>query len=100
MVFGVLRSDKSKGAVMTMHELRITYPNDLLLSLKETPSEFEAQARVLLAVKLYELGKVTTGMAAQLAGMSRVSFIFTLKRFGLSPLGVDPQELNKDFENA
>jgi predicted HTH domain antitoxin len=54
----------------------------------------------LLAVKLYELGKVTTGMAAQLAGMSRVAFIFTLERFGLSPLGVDPQELSKDFENA
>jgi len=85
---------------MVMHELKIIYPDDLLLSLKETPIEFEELARVLLAVKLYELGKVTTGMAARLAGMNRVSFLFTLKRFGLSPLGVDPQELSQDFKNA
>jgi hypothetical protein len=39
-------------------------------------------------------------MAARLAGMSRVAFFFTLERYGLSPLGVNPQELSKDFENA
>ena len=51
---------------MTMQQLTIFYPEDLLLSLKESPMEFESQARLLLAVKLYELGKVTTGMAARL----------------------------------
>jgi predicted HTH domain antitoxin len=83
-----------------MRELKIPYPDELLLSLKETPSEFEAQARLLLAVKLYELGKVTTGMAARLASMSRVAFIFALTRFQLSPIGVNPEELSEDFRNA
>lgn len=83
-----------------MQELTITYPDELLLSLKETPQQFEAEARLLLAVKLYELGRVSTGMAAQIAGMSRVTFIFTLNRFGLSAVGVDPEELAMDFANA
>jgi predicted HTH domain antitoxin len=85
---------------MAEHQLTIPYPDDLLLSLKETREEFEAEARLLLAVKLYELGRVSTGRAAALAGMSRVEFIFALDRFGLSPIGVDPEELEEDLANA
>lgn len=80
--------------------LSIPYPEDLLLSLKETPEEFEAEARLLLAIKLYELGRVSTGMAARLAGISRVAFMSALDRFGLSPIGVAPEELSEDLANA
>lgn len=85
---------------MATLELTIPYPEDLLLSLKESPQEFEAEARLLLAVKLYELGKVSTGRGAELAGMGRVEFLFALNRFGLSPIGVDPDELESDLANA
>ena len=85
---------------MVTRQLTISYPDDLLLSLKESPAEFEAEARLLLAVKLYELGKVSTGIAARLAGLSRVEFIFALGRFGLSPIGVEPDELAQDMANA
>lgn len=80
--------------------LIISYSDDLLLSLKESQEEFENEARLLLAVKLYEMGRVSTGMAARLAGMERVSFIFSLDRFDLSPIGVDPEELDDDLANA
>jgi predicted HTH domain antitoxin len=80
--------------------LTIPYPDDLLLSLKESRENFEAEARLLLAVKLYEMGRISTGMAAKLAGMERVSFMFALERFGLSPIGVDPDELEEDLANA
>ena len=85
---------------MTTAVLTIPYPEDLLLSLKKSPEEFEAEARLLLAVKLYELGQISTGMAAQLDGMGRVAFMFELDHFGLSPIGVDPDELAEDFANA
>jgi predicted HTH domain antitoxin len=83
-----------------MAKLTIPYPDDLLLSLKESPEEFEAEARLLLAVKLYELGRVSTGRAAEMAGLGRVEFLFALGRFGLSPIGVDPEEVAEDFANA
>lgn len=85
---------------MAMNMLSIPYPEELLLSLKENPAQFEAEARLLLAVKLYELGRVSTGMAARLAGMGRVEFMFALGRFGLSPIGVDANELVEDMQNA
>lgn len=67
---------------MTIHQLTIPYGDDLLLSLKTSPERFESEARLLLAVKLYELGRITTGRAARLAGMDRVSFLFELRHFG------------------
>ena len=85
---------------MAEHALTIPYSDDLLLSLKESPEEFEAEARLLLAVKLYELGRVSTGRAAALAGMERVEFLFALRRFNVSPIDVDPEELQRDVENA
>ncbi|MGH9380166.1 MAG: UPF0175 family protein [Thermoanaerobaculia bacterium] len=85
---------------MSTHQLTIPFSDDLLLSLKESPEEFAAEARLLLATKLYELGRVSTGRAAELAGMSRVEFMLSLHRFGLSPVGVDPDELESDLANA
>lgn len=85
---------------MTTEMLTIPYSDDLLLSLKKSREEFEVEARLLLAVKLYELNQVSTGVAATLAGMSRVAFMFELGRFGLSPMGQEPDELAEDFANA
>jgi predicted HTH domain antitoxin len=85
---------------MSTHVLTIPYEDDLLLSLKKNPQEFESEARLLLAVKLYELGRISTGRAAQLAGMGRVEFMFELARFGLSPMGQEPEELAEDLANA
>jgi predicted HTH domain antitoxin len=80
--------------------LTIPYPEDLLLSLKESEASFETEARLLLAVKLYEMNRISTGLAARLAGMDRISFMFALAHFDLSPIGVDPDELEQDLANA
>lgn len=85
---------------MAPRMLTIPYSDDLLRSLKTTSEEFESEARLLLAVKLYEIGKVSTGKAAELAGLSRVELFFALGRFGLSPIGVEPHELEQDLVNV
>jgi len=83
---------------MSTNTLLIPYPEDLLLSMKKSPEEFGDEARLLLAVKLYELGRIST--AAELAGMGRVPFFFELGRFGLSPMGQTPDEVAEDLVNA
>ncbi len=83
-----------------MNVLTIPYPDDLLLSLKESEESFAEEARLLLAVKLYEMGRVSTGLAASLAGMDRVAFMFSLARFGLSHIDLTPKELVEDLIHA
>lgn len=80
--------------------LTIDVPEDVLWALQQRPDEFADEARLLLAVKLYEIGRLSTGLAASLAGVPRSTFIILLGRFGLSPVGVDSEELEEDYRNA
>ena len=83
-----------------MNNLKIPYSSEILWALQQEPEEFEAEARLLLALKLYETGKLSSGLAAKLAGVPRVTFFFLLGQHGLSPFGEEPEELERDLENA
>ena len=78
----------------------IQYPTEILSALGKEAEEFEEEARLLLALKYYETGKLSTGLAAQLAGMSRSAFILLLGEHGLSPFGEIPEELEESLANA
>lgn len=58
------------------------------------------QDRLDLALKLYETNALSTGLAARLAGVSRTDFFYILGEHGLSPFGVEPDELESDIRNA
>jgi predicted HTH domain antitoxin len=83
-----------------MNTLSIEYSPEVLWALQQEPEEFEQEAHLLLAIKLYELGRLSTGLAARLAGIPRITFMFLLGRYGLSPFGGSPEELTKDLEHA
>lgn len=83
-----------------MNNLKIPYSAEILWALQQGPEEFEAEARLLLALKLYETGRLSSGLAAKLAGVPRVTFFFLLGQHGLSPFGEEPEELERDLENA
>lgn len=82
------------------HTLKIEYPQELLWALQQEPDEFAAQARILLAVKLYETGKLSTGLAARMAGVPRSAFFYLLGQYDLSPFGEIPDELEEDLAHA
>ncbi|HMO57873.1 MAG TPA: UPF0175 family protein [Roseiflexaceae bacterium] len=83
-----------------MNTLTIEYPAEVLWALQQDSDEFEHEARLLLAVKLYETGKLSTGLAAQLAGVPRVAFFYLLGQHGVSPFGETPEELEEDLRHA
>jgi predicted HTH domain antitoxin len=83
-----------------VNALTIEYPDELLWALQQEPEEFAAEARLLLALKLYETGKLSTGLSAQVAGIPRSAFFYELSRRGLSPFGETPDELEDDLAHA
>jgi predicted HTH domain antitoxin len=56
--------------------------------------------RFMLAAKLYELGKLSLGQAAELVGVSKRTFIEVVGSYGVSVLNYSPEELDRDFISA
>ena len=74
--------------------------NTLLGALHTSPAAFADEFRLAGAVKLYEMGRVSQGQAARLAGMSRADFIDALGQFGVSPFQTTPEELKDEYERG
>jgi predicted HTH domain antitoxin len=83
-----------------MTTVEIQVPEAVLISLKEMPESIVQELRMLAAVKLFELGKLSSGRAAELAGLSRVAFLMALGRYCVSPLQLADDELAQDIDHA
>ena len=76
----------------------IEYPNFLANSMRMNENDFETEIKVSGLVKLFELGKVYSGIAAKALKISRVEFLELLAKYKVNFLNFD--ELDSDLENA
>ncbi len=81
-------------------QLKIDYPETLPDVLQETREQFEYEAKMAMAVKLFEMKRLSSGTAASLVGMDRVSFLLQLHRFRVAMIDLTEEELRSDIENA
>lgn len=72
--------------------------NTLTISLPDFISVEEA--KLLLAMKLFELGKVSCGKAAELSGYSKRAFMEILSKHRISIVNYPPEEIEQDVKNA
>jgi predicted HTH domain antitoxin len=63
--------------------------------------EFKNEMKIISLIKLYELGKISSGLAAKLLDMKRVDFLELLEKYNVSYFfqGLE-NELESDFSNA
>jgi predicted HTH domain antitoxin len=85
---------------MSQNLLTIEYGDDLLFRLGTSREQFASDARLLLAAKLYEMGRLSSGEAADLAGKGRVQFLFALRELSVPMSNLGEAELEKELEVA
>ena len=81
-------------------KLVIEYPNLLPDVMQQTRAEFEQEAKMAMAVKLFDMKRLSSGIAAKLAGMDRVTFLLSLHRYGVAMIDLEEEELLADLDNA
>jgi predicted HTH domain antitoxin len=80
-----------------MKTIEIEYPESLTAALNLSSEAFAREARLALAIKLFEVGRVSSGQAARLAEVSRVQFLLECSRFGAASVAWDAEELEAEF---
>lgn len=82
---------------MKTRQVVIAVPEKVLLAEKIDENAFAQELCTLAAVKLYELGCLSSGRAAELAGMSRVEFLLGLNRYKVFPFEAELEDLEQEY---
>jgi len=83
-----------------MKILEIPYADSLPDAARMSVPEFERELKLALAAKLFELGRLPSGQAAELAGLTRVGFLKNLARYNVKALDWDADEFSQEIANA
>jgi predicted HTH domain antitoxin len=75
-----------------MRTIQVNVPDDVDLK--------DYDFSMIIAAKLYEDKKLSSGQAAKIAGVSKRTFIELLGRYGVSVFGSSIDDLHSDIANA
>ncbi len=81
--------------------INVAYPKQLAFSLKMQDNEFIIEMQKLSIIKLYELGKISSTIAAKTLNLTRVEFIELINKYQVSYFSnLTEEDLLNDFRNA
>ncbi len=80
-----------------MHTISVELPDAVFAALRKAPDDFVKEMRIAAAVKWYELGMLSQGKAAEVAGLTRAEFIAALSRFKVSIWQYTAEELESEL---
>jgi predicted HTH domain antitoxin len=80
-----------------MAQIHLTLPDDAAFALKVEPEALGDELRLAAAVKFYEAGRLSAGVAASLAGIPKPVFLTKLADFGVDTFRLTADELQRDI---
>lgn len=83
-----------------MGKITLSIPDEALAALKVSPDQLGAELRLAAAVKLYELGRLSSGAAAKLAGVPRVVFLTKLTDYSVDTFRLTEEQLERETRLA
>ncbi len=82
-----------------MHALSLPYPDDLLVTSGKSPQALEKELVFLLAVKLFELHRLSLGKAAKFCNMNKLQFMFELGRLEIPVINLDDDQIADELKD-
>ena len=82
-----------------MTTVNLEIPDELVLALKAEQG-LAAEVSMAAAMKMYELGRLSSGAAAEFAGVPMPVFLSKLADYGVAAFDLTEEELREDIENA
>jgi predicted HTH domain antitoxin len=83
-----------------MSDITLSISARSLLALKVPPEQAGAELRLAASMKLYELGRLSSGAAAELAGIPRCIFLAKLSDYGIDTFGLTEEDLKSESRLA
>lgn len=83
-----------------MSDITLTIPEESATALKVAPSDLAGELRLAAAIKLFEIGRLSSGAAATLAGLPRTLFLEKLAAYGVATFRMTEEELQEDLASA
>lgn len=81
-------------------QILMEVPNHFPDAMHCAKDEFLREAKLAMAVKFFELKRLSSGMAATLAGVDRVTFMAELPRFGVALIDLPVDDVMDDAAHA
>ena len=83
-----------------MTTIPVELPTGAFSALRKNPHEFVREMRIAAAVKWYELGEISQGKAAEIAGLTRAEFINALSRYRVDIMQYTAEELAQEMSDV
>jgi len=88
------------GGFRTMSHITMEVPERTRVALKIPVERLAEELRMVVAVKLYELGRLSSGAAAEMAGVPKPVFLGRLADYGVATFGLTGAQLDRETRLA
>lgn len=82
-----------------MQNLSIPYNDDILIATGLSREQLEEEFRLLLGIKLFEVGRLSLGKAAEIAATPKLLFMAELARLGIPVINLDDDQIADELRD-